>query len=304
MPHSGLKRAFVAGATGGLGREVTFQLARIGYELLLHGRDGGKLKALSARLELQGLARPTTFVADFTSLSSVAAMAAQVEQATDQVDLLVNAAGMGFSGDNLVTEDGYRLTTQVNYLAPYLLMHRFLPLMAHNRAAKVLNVASAGQADLTDSFWDGADSPDAIAYGQSKLALIMASRTLADELAGEPPEIVALHPGSLLNTELTQALLRRMPRWVTLAWRLSRPLRPSVESAAEFIAAVATKPEGAQPPLLQSAKGPCRVRPQAQDASVRARLEAFSRDATGVFLGETKSTHREGEVLKAQARTL
>jgi NAD(P)-dependent dehydrogenase (short-subunit alcohol dehydrogenase family) len=304
MPHSGLRRAFVAGATGGLGREVTFQLARIGYELLLHGRDGGKLKALSARLELQGLARPRTFVADFASLSSVAAMAAQVEQATDQVDLLVNAAGMGFSGDNLVTEDGYRLTIQVNYLAPYLLMRRFLPLMAHNRAAKVLNVASAGQADLTASFWQGAESPDAIAYGQSKLALIMASRTLADELAGEPPEILALHPGSLLNTELTRTLLKRMPRWVTLAWRLSRPLRPTVESAAEFIASVATERDGAEAPLLLSAKGPRRVRPQVENASVRARLEAFSRDAVAAFLGETTSPHLKGEVLEAQARTL
>jgi NAD(P)-dependent dehydrogenase (short-subunit alcohol dehydrogenase family) len=276
----------------------------MGYELLLHGRDGGKLKALSARLELQGLARPRTFAADFASLDSVAAMAGQVEQATDQIDVLVNAAGTGFADDNLITKDGYRLTTQVNYLAPYLLMRRLLELMRDNPTAKVLNLASAGQADLTDTFWEGTDSPDAIAYGQSKLALIMASRTLAEELAGEPPEIVALHPGSLLNTELTHALLRRMPRWVALAWRISRPLRPSVDSAAEFITNVAATSVGAEPPLLLSAKGPCRVRRQAEDPSVQARLEAFSRDATALFLRETDSVQREGAVLKAEARTL
>src|SRR3954447_14212736 len=76
----------VTGATDGLGRALAQRLHAEGANLLLHGRDPDKLRAVET--ELPGA---RTLQADFASLDDVRRLAAEVEQ----VDVLVNNAGIG-----------------------------------------------------------------------------------------------------------------------------------------------------------------------------------------------------------------
>jgi NAD(P)-dependent dehydrogenase (short-subunit alcohol dehydrogenase family) len=278
------RTALVTGATGGLGREISLRLAREGYRLFLHGRDPGRLDDLAGTAERLGAVRPTILVARFEALGAAAAMCAELESRVPGLDLLINNAGTGFH-TNAVTVDGHRSIFQVNYLVPCLLMRRLLPLMRGRRGATILNIASTGQADLPATLARCGDAGEALAYGQSKLALIMATRTLADDLGPRGPRVFALHPGSMLDTGLTRTLLARMPRWVTLAWKGTRRLRPSVEQAARFVVERGLDADEAWPNgSFLTAKGLGRIRPQADDPAARRALQAFTRSAIDCFL--------------------
>ncbi len=89
--------------------------------------------------------------ADFSSLDQVAAVADRVIE-KERLDVLVNNAGVGSyepgGGERLESEDGYELRFAVNYLAPFLLTRRLLPLLERSAPARIVNVASAGQAPI------------------------------------------------------------------------------------------------------------------------------------------------------------
>lgn len=278
--------ALLTGATGGLGRPVALRLAQKGYRLFLHGRDLVRLAALSAEVRAAGGPSPYIVQADFGDLSDVAALCEQIESTTGRLDLIVNNAGTGFERD-MVRREGIAPTFQVNYLAPYLITNRLLPLMRDVDGSAVINVASLGQADLPDGLRQAESGPDAVVYGRSKLALIMATRSLAEQIGEDGPAIYAVHPGSMLDTRLTHSLLRRMPPWVGFCWRASRRLRPTVESAADFVAAVATERQQVhRSGTFFTAKGPGRTRRQAADAIARDKLEAFSRETVAPYLAD------------------
>jgi NAD(P)-dependent dehydrogenase (short-subunit alcohol dehydrogenase family) len=278
--------ALLTGATGGLGRHVALRLAQNGYRLFLHGRNLVRLAALSAEVRAAGGPSPYIIRADLGDLSDVAALCEQIERTTVRLDLVVNNAGTGFERD-MVRKEGNAPTFQVNYLAPYLIMHRLLPLMRNIDGSVIVNVASLGQADLPDDLRQAESGPDAVVYGRSKLALIMATRSLAEQMGEGGPAIYAVHPGSMLDTRLTHSLLRRMPPWVDFCWRASRRLRPTVESAAGFVAAVATESQGIRRSgTFWTAKGLGRTRRQAADVVARDKLEAFSREAVAPYLAD------------------
>jgi NAD(P)-dependent dehydrogenase (short-subunit alcohol dehydrogenase family) len=128
----------------------------------------------------------------------------------DRLDVLVNNAGIGTTlpgeGRRLESADGYELRFAVNYLAGYLLSRMLLGLLARSAPARVVNVSSAGQAPLDfddvmlERRYDGVQ-----AYCQSKLAQVMFTFDLAEELAGETVSATCLHPATYMPTKMVRA---------------------------------------------------------------------------------------------------
>ncbi len=145
-----------------------------------------------------------TQLADLADLDRVRAMAARIRGTEPRLDVLVNnaAVGGGAAPDRReVSRQGYELRFAVNHLAPYLLTRELLPLLIASAPARVVNVASMGQApvDLDDLMverdYEGLD-----AYCRSKLAMIMSTFDLAAELAPTGVTVNALHPAHLMDT--------------------------------------------------------------------------------------------------------
>jgi NAD(P)-dependent dehydrogenase (short-subunit alcohol dehydrogenase family) len=112
----------------------------------VHGRSQERIDAAIADIaETTGSDRLVGHLADLSSLEAVRRLADEVAASDGRLDALVNNAGVGLH-ERQVTEDGYEFTFAVNYLAPFLLTNLLLPVLRTSAPARVVNVASIGQA--------------------------------------------------------------------------------------------------------------------------------------------------------------
>ena len=191
------KTILITGATDGIGLETAKRLAADGHAVLLHGRDPAKLERAARAVG----GDPDTYLADLSDLAAVEALADAIMAKHDRLDVLVNNAGVLKTPDP-VTADGVDVRFVVNTLAPYLLTRRLLSIIPPE--GRVVNLSSAAQAPVEmDALAGARHLGDMEAYSQSKLAITMWSRAMADEFPGGPM-IVAVNPGSLLATKMVR----------------------------------------------------------------------------------------------------
>ncbi len=201
--------ALVTGATDGLGRAVAERLAGTGMTVHIHGRDAEKLAAAKEEIvAATGNERIHTHRGDFASLAEVGALADEVA-ALPALHLLINNAGIGSglpdSPDREESRDGLELRFAVNYLASFVLTTRLLGLLERSAPARVVMVASLGQAsiDFDDPQLERSLYEGRRAYAQSKLAQISFANELAYRLPTDSEVTVnSLHPATFMPTKI------------------------------------------------------------------------------------------------------
>ena len=197
------KTILITGATDGIGLETARRLSSAGHHLLIHGRNADKLAATADTLRTgAGAGLVETFRADLSDLTQVARLGCAVRQAHDNIDVLINNAGV-FKTDQPTTQNGQDVRFVVNTLAPALLTRMLLRVIP--QTGRILHLSSAAQASVDLAALEGQRTPEAMeAYAQSKLALTMWSQALASELGQDGPVTVAVNPGSLLATNMVR----------------------------------------------------------------------------------------------------
>ena len=191
-----------------------------------------------------------------------------------RLDALVNNAGIGTTlpgdGERMVSADGHELRFAVNYLAGFLLTHRLADLLVASAPARIVNVSSAGQApiDFDDVMLEHGYSGTR-AYAQSKLAQIMFTIDLADELGDRGVTVNCLHPATYMPTKI---VLHARGEGLS-------PLEEGVRATVRLVAA----------PELDGVTGryfngevESDPDPQAHDAAARAELRRLSNQLTGL----------------------
>jgi NAD(P)-dependent dehydrogenase (short-subunit alcohol dehydrogenase family) len=259
----------ITGATDGLGKGLATELAPTGTRLILHGRNEEKGEALLDELRPRTAGELEWRRADLGSLDQVRELADSLSD-EERIDVLVNNAGVGSARPREDSEDGYELTFQVNYLAPFLLTRRLLPLIERSAPARIVNVTSAGQAPIDfDDVMLERHYTGGQAYGQSKLALVMFTFDLAEELEGSGVTANCLHPGTYMPTQMVrQAGVE--------------PVTPLDDGIAATLRLI-TSPE------LEGINGhyfdgtsESAPHPQAEDPEARRRLRELSEELTGL----------------------
>ena len=267
----------ITGATDGLGRALVHELASRGATVLLHGRDQARLSDTSRAIrEATGNDRLVAYRADFSALEQVRRLATEVLSEQGRLDLLINNAGIGAGGRRAPREesaDGYELRFAVNYLAPFLLTVLLLPLLRRSAPARIVNVASVGQApiDFDDVMLERAYDGWR-AYRQSKLAQVIFTFELARRLRAADQQDVtvnALHPATLMNTKMV---------YESVGYTMS-----TIEDGLEATLRLAVSPQldgvtGAYFDGLQ----PARADEQAYDLTARQRLWRLSEELVGL----------------------
>lgn len=256
------KTVLITGSTSGLGAEVAMRLGAMGATVIVHGRSEDRGAEVVDAINAAGPGEAVFYRADLASLAEVKALADRVKDRHGRLDLLINNAGIGGASNDPRREsaDGHELVFAVNYLSHFLLTRELLPLLEASAPARIVNVASIGQrpVDFDDVMMtEGYNQMSA--YSQSKLAQIMFTITLAEQLDPDEITVNSLHPATFMDTPM-----------VTEAGR--EPMS-SVEDGADAVMqlAVGTALEG-RSGLYFNQLNEGRANAQAYDADARRRL--------------------------------
>lgn len=194
------KIAIVTGATSGIGMETARGLAGKGLGVIMACRDVAKAVKLCKEIKAEsGNNNVEVMKIDLASKKSIRKFAAEYLKKYDRLDVLINNAGL-YSDRANKTEDGYELTIGVNYLGPFLLTRLLLPVIKKTQGARIINISSkaayfAGLKLKKGFFTDG---PHGFrAYAASKLAQVLFTIDLAEELADDGITVNAVHPGAV-----------------------------------------------------------------------------------------------------------
>lgn len=194
----------VTGSTGGLGRETALALARGGDHVIIHGRNEERAREVIEEIEADGRGSAKFYKADLASLEETQAFADAILADYDRLDVLVNNAGVFLPDqeERRLTDDGYELHFQVNYLAGYVLIGKLLPLLEASAPSRIVNVASGQRPlDFDDlMFAKGYNGLDA--YFRSKNAQIMMTFAMTPELSQRNITTNALFPSGLMDTDM------------------------------------------------------------------------------------------------------
>jgi NAD(P)-dependent dehydrogenase (short-subunit alcohol dehydrogenase family) len=266
----GDKRTIViTGTTDGLGKGLATELAPTGARLILHGRNEEKGRALLEELGPKATGELVWRGADLASLDEVRRLADDLRD-EDRIDALVNNAGIGTAGGRRESADGYELAFAVNYLSHFLLTRQLLPLIEQSAPARIVNVSSAGQApiDFDDVMLERGFS-GVQAYCQSKLALVMLTFDLAEELEGSGVAANCLHPGTYMPTNMVrQAGVE--------------PVTALEEGVAATLRLISSpEVEGINGHYFDGTRESA-PHPQAEDPEARRRLRELSAELTGI----------------------
>jgi len=137
------KRVVVTGANRGIGYQTALSLARSGFSVIMACRDVERsLQAAASIRELVPGATVGLLALDLGSLKSIDAFIAEYRRAYGSLDILVNNAGISSSRTERTT-DGYETIVGVNFIGPYYLTMKLLPLFAEGGPRRVVNLSSS-----------------------------------------------------------------------------------------------------------------------------------------------------------------
>ena len=199
------KTALVTGSTSGLGEVVARRLGKMGATVIVHGLDEVRGRTIAAEITTAGPGRATYQPGDLASLEEVRRLAARIRAEHPRLHLLINNAGiLGRTGDpRRESKDGHELAFAINYLSHFLLTRELLPQIQAGAPARIVNVASGAQRPVDfDDVMLKRDYQSGTAYAQSKLAQIIFTMTLAEQLDPARVTVNALHPATMMNTPM------------------------------------------------------------------------------------------------------
>lgn len=216
------KTIVITGATSGIGRAAAQTLALRGAHVIAVGRSRSRCAELVQTIhKLDPEARISTAVADLSSQRQVRQLAVDIRAivaATGDpvLDVLINNAG-SVSSWYSATEDGYEHQFAVNHLAPFLLTHELLPLLAMAPAGRIITTSSSShygvKMNWTDVMFRRRYSCLS-AYQQSKLANVLFTAELNRRLVEHSRlRAYAADPG-LVNTEIGMKGTCGLENWV------------------------------------------------------------------------------------------
>lgn len=277
MDNLSNKVIMITGSTDGLGKLVAIRLAEKGASVILHGRNPEKGAATIERIRaLTKSEKIEYYNADLASLDEVRNLGERIIADHNRLHVLINNAGIGGgprgNPKREVSRDGLELRFAVNYLSHFLLTYQLLPLLRASAPSRIINVSSIGQYPLDFKNLMLEKKYESFkAYRQSKLAQIMFTIDLAEQLRETGVIVNCLHPATLMDTKMVDEYFGST--------------MTSVTDGAEALEYVATSDETAEVSgVYFDMKRPSKPNPQANDPEARRQLRELSRRLTGVTL--------------------
>ena len=178
----------ITGASSGIGEEFARRYAAQKKDLVLVARSQDKLNKLAEEFTSQHGIRVTVFALDLSEPDAAERLWEETNRAGLEIDVLVNNAGFGTSGD-VADESPERLEQEVrlNCLTLTGLTARYLPAMRERKNGTIINIAS------TAAFQP---LPHMAVYGATKAFVLSFTEALWSETQKDGIRVLAVCPGS------------------------------------------------------------------------------------------------------------
>lgn len=191
------RRALVTGSSRGIGATLAAGLADAGAEVVLHGRDPGRLAQTRDDLAARTGGRVHAVPFDVTDEAAVDAGLREAEAAAGPLDILVNNAGTMHREPMLqVPAEQWRRLLDTDLTSAFLVGRAAARGMVERGYGKIINVCSV----MT---WLA--RPGIAGYAAAKAGLGMLTQSMCAEWAGSGVTANGLAPGYVV-TDLTRAL--------------------------------------------------------------------------------------------------
>jgi len=233
----------VTGANSGIGKETVREFARQGAYVIMVCRNEQRAKDAKQEIIIDtGHTGIEIMLADLAIQHEVRELAEQITSEYDDIDLLVNNAGI-IPGDREETIDGIEKTLAINHLAPFLLTNLLMDHLKKGSEARVVNVSSevhrvGAQSFDLDNVQLQKDYTPMKAYGISKLCNVMFTHELAKRCKDTSITTNSLHPG-VVRTQLAEEASWLMK----LFYLVGKPFMRSPKSGAQTTIYLSTSEE-------------------------------------------------------------
>ncbi len=234
------KNCLVTGASSGLGLAVSKELARKGANTILLCRD--RVKGEGAIREIRSEVPDASLelmICDLASMESIRQFIEEFKTKHSRLDVLFNNAAV-MKRKRTLTEDGFEMMFQVNYLAPFILMNTFVDLLQNGSSAQIINNALPSdrlRLDLDDLQF----SRHYRMYNSfflTKLCLLMAGLEFARRYESGGIDTVMAVPG-----QFKSSLVREIPLMGWLKNLFSAPVEQAAENILYVITSDCIKPK-------------------------------------------------------------
>jgi NAD(P)-dependent dehydrogenase (short-subunit alcohol dehydrogenase family) len=185
--------ALITGASSGIGKATALAFAEAGFNLVLLGRSADKLAAVAQAVAAVSSVKVQTATLDLANLEQVRDRIAAIVNPLPSLDIVVNNAGMGYTGDLIDTPlAAWQQVLDLNLTSVFQVVQGVLPKLRLQPHSTIINIASiAGHQAF----------PNWGAYCVSKFGLVALSKTLAQEERVHGIRVVTVSPGSV-NTPI------------------------------------------------------------------------------------------------------
>lgn len=190
------KTVFISGASRGIGKAIAHKFAREGCNLALNCHSSlEELQTFSQFLSEKYSVTCQTYGADVGDPVQVAAMFKKIFSDFEQIDILINNAGISKIGliTDLSAED-WRQVLATNLDSAFYCSREVIPSMVSRQNGRIINIAS---------IWGESGASCEVAYSASKGGMIAFTKALAKELAPSHIPVNAISPG-VIDTEMNQ----------------------------------------------------------------------------------------------------
>ncbi len=232
------RRIVITGASSGIGAAAAQQLAKLGADLVLVGRNIKKTKQVAETLERESGRRPEVEIADLSSMQEVQALAQRLLAKGEPIHALIHNAGALFAQRQLSAE-GVEMSFATLLLSPFVLGEALLPLLKAGAPSRVINVSSGGMYTqalrLADLEFEREAFQGAKAYARAKRGLVDLTEVWAERWQGSGVSVHAMHPG----WADTQAVAQSLPQF----YEFTKDWLRTPEQAADGLVWLAAAPE-------------------------------------------------------------
>lgn len=222
------RAALVTGSSRGIGRAIAIQLVQDGWPVCINYiEQREKAEQLAAELCSQG-GRAIAVQADVADRSAVAAMVRTAQAQLGPIELLVNNAGISYTGLFQDTDDAmWDRTLAVNLTGQRNAIQEVLPHMLHEKRGCIVNISS---------IWGLHGASMEVAYACSKAAVVGLTRSLALELAPSGIRVNCVAPGCI-DTDMVRVLSPEIREYLVQETPMSRLGTPEdIAQAVAFFA--------------------------------------------------------------------